>query len=241
MSRRVPSPGGWSGSLYLLEATPLPRLEPDGQERAIPGVSSDTDTEIIVASLQEPARFAEIFERHAPRVEAFVASRVGHGAKDDILSETFLAAFRSRQKFDPSFGAALPWLLGIASRVIRRHRSVEARHWRVLVATAGVAEETADDAIARSVERADAESAIRGLAPLIGALKPRDRELLLLYAWGDLTYAQIAVALHIPVGTVRSRLNRIRARLSSPPVLAATTNHISKIEEKFYGQLDPGA
>lgn len=68
----------------------------------------------------------------------------------------------------------------------------------------------------RGRRRADASAAVRALAPRIAALSSRDRETLLLYAWGDLTYEEIAVALGVPVGTVRSRLNRVRRKLAPP-------------------------
>ena len=56
------------------------------------------------------------------------------------------------------------------------------------------------------------------LAPRIAALAARDRDTLLLYAWGDLTYEQVADAQGIPVGTVRSRLNRVRRKLSAADI-----------------------
>jgi RNA polymerase sigma-70 factor (ECF subfamily) len=194
-------------------------LEPFRSGGAISSVSEDS--ECIQASMNSPARFSEIFERHASHVEAFVLSRVGETAKDDVLSETFLTAFRQRGKFDPSAESARPWLLGIATRLIRRHRAQEAAHWRRLVASAKVTDVTAPNEEARASDRVDAAAAIRTLGPLIAALPRRDRDTLLLYAWGDLTYEQVAAALKIPVGTVRSRLSRIRARLSAPPLAAS--------------------
>ncbi|MDR2997833.1 MAG: RNA polymerase sigma factor [Microbacterium sp.] len=179
------------------------------------------DSECIQASMGSPARFSEIFERHAKDVEAFILSRIGETAKDDVLSETFLVAFRQRGKFDLTVDSAKPWLLGIATRLIHRHRAQESAHWRRLMASARVTEFIAPNEEARASERADAVAAIRALGPQIAALSRRDRDTLLLYAWGDLTYEQVAAALKVPVGTVRSRLSRIRARLSAPPVAAS--------------------
>jgi len=70
------------------------------------------------------------------------------------------------------------------------------------------------DAHAGAESRLDADAAIRSLAPHIAALPKRDRDTLLLYAFEDLTYEQISVALDVPVGTVRSRLNRVRRKLA---------------------------
>lgn len=174
-----------------------------------------TDSEIIRRSLDAPAAFAELFERHARVIGAFAARRVGSDAAEDVLSETMLVAFRRRRDFDPTWDSAKPWLLGIASRLIKKHRADEARQWRSFEAVSGSAH-VSDGAIDAAGERADASAAVRELAPRIASLGARDRETLLLYAWGDLTYEQVAVALGVPVGTVRSRLNRVRRKLAPP-------------------------
>lgn len=181
----------------------------------------NTDSEIIRSSLDDPGRFADIFERHATNVEAFIASRIGPGSKDDVLSETFLVGFRRRAKFDLSSDSARPWLLGIATRIIRRHRAIEAANWRSFVAASGSAETAGSTEMDASSNRMDAAARVRELGPRIAALSARERETLFLYAWGDLTYEQVAEALRVPVGTVRSRLNRIRQRLLAPPIKAS--------------------
>lgn len=173
-----------------------------------------TDSEIIERSLDEPEAFSGIFERHVRPVGAYIRRRVGADAVDDALSETFLVAFRRRAAFDRSVGSALPWLLGIATRIVKRHRADEARQWRSFAAASGAA--SVDVGHLGSDERMDADAAVRALAPRIAALSARDRDTLLLYAWGDLTYEQIAIALAVPVGTVRSRLNRVRRKLAPP-------------------------
>jgi RNA polymerase sigma-70 factor (ECF subfamily) len=171
-----------------------------------------TDSEIIRRSLVRPEAFAELFDRHARAVNAFAAYRVGSDDAEDVLSETFLVAFRRRTDFDLSTESAAPWLLGIASRLIRRHRAVEARQWRSFAAAVGQNVASLgglDDAM----RRVDAEREVRALRERIAALAPKDRETLLLYAWQGLSYEDIAEALGVPVGTVRSRLNRVRKRL----------------------------
>lgn len=175
-----------------------------------------TDSEIIRRSLDAPSAFAELFERHARMIGAFASRRVGSHAADDVLSETMLVAFRRRRDFDLAWESAKPWLLGIASRVIKKHRADEARQWRSFEASASRGEHVSDGAIDSAGDRTDASAAVRALAPRIAGLPARDRETLLLYAWGDLTYEEIAVALSVPVGTVRSRLNRVRRKLAPP-------------------------
>lgn len=175
-----------------------------------------TDSDIIRRSIDVPSAFAEVFERHARVIGAFAARRVGSHAAEDVLSETMLVAFRRRHDFDATWESAKPWLLGIASRVIKKHRADEARQWRSFEASVSRGDHTSDGAIEAAGERADASSAVRALAPRIAALAARDRETLLLYAWGDLTYEEISMALGVPVGTVRSRLNRVRRKLAPP-------------------------
>jgi RNA polymerase sigma factor (sigma-70 family) len=174
-----------------------------------------TDSEIIQRSLQQPAAFAELFDRHARAVNAFATYRVGRHAAEDVLSETFLVAFRRRADFDTIAESAAPWLLGIASRLIRRHRAVEAKQWRSFAASISQHERSSHGGVDDAMVRVDAEREVAALKARIAALAPKDRETLLLYAWEGLSYEEVAVALAVPVGTVRSRLSRVRKRLDS--------------------------
>ncbi|HWM17567.1 MAG TPA: sigma-70 family RNA polymerase sigma factor [Microbacterium sp.] len=192
------------------------------------------DSDIIRRSIEAPSAFAELFERHARVVGAFAARRVGRDSADDILSETFLVAFRRRREFDCAWDSAKPWLLGIASRLIGKHRGREAAQWRAFEASAHRSDTVTDDAIDEVGSRTDAAADLRALAPRIAALAARDRDTLLLYAWGDLTYEQIAVAQGIPIGTVRSRLNRVRRKLGSP---ASPAERVGTKEEEADGRL----
>ncbi|CAH0166215.1 ECF RNA polymerase sigma factor SigW [Microbacterium oxydans] len=187
-------------------------LEPFVRSRAIHSVS--TDSEIIQRSLGQPRAFAELFDRHAETVGGYAARRLGVDAGEDILSETFLVAFARRTSFDTSWDSALPWLYGIASRLIRKHRAKEAKHYRSSVASAHREEHISHGDLEATIARLDAEISTRELAPRIAGLSVKERDTLLLYAWGDLTYEEVALALRVPVGTVRSRMNRIRTRLN---------------------------
>ncbi|WEK60157.1 MAG: RNA polymerase sigma factor [Candidatus Microbacterium colombiense] len=175
-----------------------------------------TDSEIIQRSLDEPGLFSEIFERHVRPVGGYIRRRIGTDAVDDVISETFLVAFRRRAAFDTAWDSARPWLLGIATRVIKSHRAAEARQWRAFEAASMADAAGEESPHVASDARLDAGAALRALAPRIAALNARDRDALLLHAWGDLTYEQIADALGVPVGTVRSRLNRVRRKLAPP-------------------------
>jgi RNA polymerase sigma factor (sigma-70 family) len=130
-----------------------------------------------------------------------------------VLSETFLVAFRRRADFDTAVESAAPWLLGIASRLISRHRAVEAKQWRSFAASISQQEHSSLGGLEDALSRVDAEREVATLKARIAALAPKDRETLLLYAWQGMSYDEVAAALGVPVGTVRSRLNRVRRRL----------------------------
>jgi RNA polymerase sigma-70 factor (ECF subfamily) len=164
-----------------------------------------SDSEFVVRSRDQPAVFAEVYDRHATTVFRYAARRVGADAADDVMGETFLVAFEHRERYDASYESALPWLLGIATVLIRKHRGAEVRSFRAVAASGppAVVLEDRDD-------RLDASRAVGELAGAIRRMPTRDRDALLLYAWADLDYEGVALALGVPVGTVRSRLNRAR-------------------------------
>lgn len=193
--------------------------EPFPVRSAISSVTT-TDSEIIRRSIDHPPSFGELFDRHARDLGNYIARRVGTDHAEDILSETFLVAFRRRAAFDTDWDSAKPWLLGIASILVRKHRGAEVTHWRSLEVWARLGDSATDGDLGAAVARADARAAIKDLAPRIATLARRDLDTLLLYAWGDLTYEEVGRALRVPTGTVRSRLNRVRRRLSEPAVVA---------------------
>lgn len=134
--------------------------------------------------------------------------RVRPALADELAAETFLQAFAARSRYDPERADARPWLYGIASNLLRRYRRAEERRLR---AYARAATPGSQDAGLDAVDaRLDADAAGPALALALAALGPGERDALLLHAWADLTYEQIAEALSVPVGTVRSRLHRAR-------------------------------
>jgi RNA polymerase sigma factor (sigma-70 family) len=166
-----------------------------------------TDDEIISASLADPERFGAIFDRHVASVLAYVRRRVGPDAAAEIVSETFTRGFEHRARFAAGGDGARPWLLGIATNLIGDHRRAEVRQLRRFAKgeTAGV------DAVERVGERLDAQAAARTAAAAIRGLPRRQRDVLLLHAWCDLSPDEIATALGEPAGTIRSLLSRARA------------------------------
>ncbi|MCZ2858777.1 RNA polymerase sigma factor [Blastococcus sp. VKM Ac-2987] len=192
--------------------------------RALPD-SLPGDAELIARSVADPAEFAPLFDRHAATVHSYLGRRVGELA-DDLLSETFLIAFRRRAAYRPEHVEVRPWLLGIATNVVRGHLRTEQRRYKALARAAAEPERHGTDP-GDAADRLDAQ-ALRGpLAAALAGLKPRDRDALLLLAWGELGYEEIAAVLDVPVGTVRSRLHRARrqtrAALSGLSVLDPTS------------------
>lgn len=174
-------------------------------------MDSPSDATVIEESIADPRAFATVFDRHAAVVFRFLVRRVGRDTADEILGETFRIAFERRNSFDLSRTNARPWLYGIATNVVAKHRRTEARRLR---ATARLAPEACSEFPAESVgEGLDATTLWPRVAAAMAALPDGERDALLLYAWEELSYDEIAAALDIPVGTVRSRLNRARSRL----------------------------
>ncbi|GAA3258044.1 RNA polymerase sigma factor [Nonomuraea helvata] len=173
-------------------------------------VEKEDDAELIRSSYDDPERFAGIFDRYIQQIHRYVARRLGTQAADDIAAETFLIAFRRRTSYDLTQQLARPWLYGIATTLIARHRRSEERFLRALSRT-GVdpLPEPMADAV---VDRVAAQEKDRQLAGALADLKQSERDVLLLFAWGDLSYEEVAGALGIPLGTVRSRLHRARKK-----------------------------
>lgn len=170
-----------------------------------------SDAELLGESLDLPGVFGQIFDRHAESVYRFLARRMGADGAEDVLGDVFLAAFEQRDRYDTSREMALPWLYGIAANLMRKHhrRAATELHALARVADAELAEDPADGVVSSM----DTMSRLRISLKLLEELPAGERDALLLFAWEELSYEQIADALHIPVGTVRSRLNRARQRL----------------------------
>lgn len=178
-------------------------------EGAIQFVTTDSDA--IRRSRADPQAFALLYDKYSRAVHRYAATRAGESVADDVMAQTFLVAFESRDSFDHAVEDARPWLFGIATNLLRRHHRTEARRLKAFSKAAGRG--SYDDGSERVAERLDAAAATSNLAAALRKLSPADRECLLLYAWADLTYDGIAMATGVPVGTVRSRLNRARRLL----------------------------
>jgi RNA polymerase sigma factor (sigma-70 family) len=178
-----------------------------------PQARSLTDGELIAQSGTTADAFHELFNRHFKGVHRYLARRVGRDRADDLASQTFTIAFTRRTTFRTDATEARPWLLGIATNLPMNERRAEQRSLeavaRIKADPLPPVAELADDGLDHEVAAALAE------------LDPDQRDVLLLFAWGELSYEEIASALGIPVATVRSRMSRARSHLRlrlEPPV-----------------------
>jgi len=188
-----------------------PGREPGGAIGEHRAVDTRSDADVIAASLERLAAFAAVYDRHAGVVFRFLVRRVGRDTADELLGETFRVAFERRMTFDRARPNARPWLYGIATNLIARHRRAEMRR---IKATARLASTQAGDSVADQVAAdVDARVIWPAVAEAIAELPDGERDALLLLVWEELSYDEIASALQIPVGTVRSRLNRARRRI----------------------------
>ncbi len=202
-------------------------MEPSCGCRAYRGVGATddlTDGELwLRASAGDSEAFAGVFERHREPVRAYCARRSGSlDAADDLVSIVFLEAWRRRADVELIYDSVLPWLYGVASRTVQRRTRTTLRHRRLLdrlnnhasVDSGGpaghpVLANHADEVVAR----VDDERHLRQVTTALSRLGRLDQEVLLLCLWQELDHASASIALQVPVGTVKSRLSRARARL----------------------------
>ncbi|WP_067490419.1 RNA polymerase sigma factor [Actinomadura hibisca] len=175
-------------------------------------IDEASDAEVLARSVHEPEWFATVFDRHIDAIHRYAARRLGAEIAQDVVAETFLTAFRKRAGYDPRRPDARPWLYAIVTNAIRAHKRAEVRRNRALARAGGRAE--GEPFTERSDARLTAQRLQPALAAALAKLSAADRDLLLLIAWADFSYEEAADALGIPVGTVRSRLHRIRKKTS---------------------------
>ncbi|HEY2575330.1 MAG TPA: RNA polymerase sigma factor [Streptosporangiaceae bacterium] len=180
-------------------------MEPDQRDRVRAG---------------DTAAFEALFERYAASVYNHAFRLTGSwSTAEEVVSLTFLEAWRLRGAVHADGGSLQPWLLGITVNVARNVRRAARRHQAAMSrlppppAVPDFAEELAG--------RLDDEAMVAATRTAVAGLRPREREVLALCVWSGLDYATAAETLGVPVGTVRSRLSRARRRLQK--LAAAST------------------
>jgi RNA polymerase sigma factor (sigma-70 family) len=173
------------------------------------------DGELIAGSMAEPAMFAGIFDRHYGELYRYLSRQVGADVAADLAAETFVTAFARRGTYRTKSADARPWLYGIAHNQLRNHQRQQRRRLAAYARHGAdpVADADAEAEFAMADARADSVAVTARLEGILARMADRDREVLQLFAWADMSYAEVAEALSIPIGTVRSRLNRARREL----------------------------
>jgi RNA polymerase sigma factor (sigma-70 family) len=187
------------------------------------------------AAAGEPEAFGLLYERHARSIYNYLFRRCADWAlAEDLTSVVFLEAYRRRADVELGEGKVLPWLFGVATNVVRNQRRSLRRHKAALrrLPPPGHEESPADDAAARL----DAQREMRATLAALRRLPRRDLDVVALCVWSELSYEDAAAALGVPVGTVRSRLSRARARLAE---LAAAHGHELDVTHESQGALRP--
>lgn len=159
-----------------------------------------------------PGPFADLFDRHYDSVWRYLARSSGRTVADDLAGEVFEIALRRWAAFDPERGTERAWLFGIARNVVRSRRRFVLRSQRAVDFSAGVAMATA------------VSTGLDDVLVALRELSANEREILLLFAWEELSYEEIAALLNVPIGTVRSRLARARQHLRA--LLALTEGEV---------------
>lgn len=159
---------------------------------------------------------AELFGRYADPVYNFCFRRVASwNLAEDVMSQAFLEVWRVRERAVAYDGSLMPWLYTVAENVCR-NASRGARRQNALAGRLQLVRlEDAEDHADGVVRRLDEERRMAALLAAVDRLSRKDRQILMLVAWDGLSYLQVAQALDIPVGTVRSRLSRARKRVAA--------------------------
>jgi RNA polymerase sigma factor (sigma-70 family) len=178
-------------------------------------ISGGTDERELVEGLRadDPSALAALFDRYGDRIYNHCFRHLADWAEaEDATSSVFLEVWRHRRRVRLHHGSALPWLYGVATNVCRNAGRSRRRYLRAVASLPEPASEP--DHAEQVTDRLGSEARMRAVLAQIELLPARERDVLGLVAWAGLTYEQAAAALDVPVGTVRSRLSRARARLT---------------------------
>ena len=169
------------------------------------------DADLWELSTRDSEAFGEIFRRHARAVFAICYWRTGDATvAEDVTSVVFLEAWRRRDLVVLDQRSALPWLLGVANHSSRNATRSLRRYSQALKRLDGRRDLPDDDAV---IGRLDAEISLNMVNEVARDLTEQEREIVLMVFWSGLSYEATAIALDVPVGTIRSRVSRTRRKL----------------------------
>ncbi|HWM11458.1 MAG TPA: sigma-70 family RNA polymerase sigma factor [Solirubrobacteraceae bacterium] len=159
-----------------------------------------------MSTSNDKAGRAAVYERHAPAIRAYAARRVEPSAVDDIVAETFAIAWRRL----PSSGDELPWLYGVARRVVHGHRRSYSRRSALLTRLM-----SRGDAGTGPPDPAELVDGDPVLARAFATLSEREREAICLVAWEGLSHPEAATVTDCSPATFAVRLSRAKSRLAA--------------------------
>jgi RNA polymerase sigma-70 factor (ECF subfamily) len=171
-----------------------------------------SDAEILARASKQPELFAAVFDRHFATIHRYLERRVGRDGADELSGDVFRIAFEQRARFRPVHESALPWLYGLATNLMLKRWRGETRHLRALARLESRWRDDGAD-LGGADSRLAAQAVRARLLEALVSLPEGDRDVVVLVAWEELSYEEVAAALEIPLGTVRSRLNRARRTL----------------------------
>jgi RNA polymerase sigma factor (sigma-70 family) len=187
-------------------------------------ITRAADETVTLAMAGDRESFAVLVREHGQAVHAYLARRAGRGVADELLTEVWLRAWRSRGSYDIGWADPRPWLYGIARNVLRAH-------WRMRADRLEGPFHLAEDPWPAVDDRLDAGHLRLALSAALAALGEDYREVVLLVAWEQLTPAEVAMALGLPPSTVRSRLHRARLILQRSIDTSDLTSRYSAYQE----------
>jgi RNA polymerase sigma factor (sigma-70 family) len=160
----------------------------------------------------DPEAFGVLFTAHAREVYNLgYRLRGSWPDAEEIVSLTFLEAWRLRERVDPDGDSLRPWLAGIAVNVARNFSRTSRRHAAAIARLPAL--DTVPDFADELADRIDDAARLAAVRAAFGRLRVSEQDVVALCIWSGLDYAAAAEALGIPVGTVRSRLSRARRKL----------------------------
>jgi RNA polymerase sigma factor (sigma-70 family) len=176
---------------------------PQGEEPAL----AATMAAVMRDSVEHPHRFEAVFDRYHPVIYGYLAHLVGVDRADELAGDVFVAAFAARTRFDPAFGSVRAWLFGIAANVVHTRTRSEGRGARARERFEN-RRGNDDTAIDDATDRLAYAQELAVVEQTLDRLSFADRQVIVLYAYAQLSYPEIATALGVETGTVRSRMNR---------------------------------
>jgi RNA polymerase sigma-70 factor (ECF subfamily) len=190
-----------------------PRLRPvPAQDEAEHGsdvaLAKESDTALLVrVADRDREAFALLYERYVRTVFGLALRRLRDRQRaEDAVQETFAAVWRSAKSYRPERGPAAPWLYTVArNAIVDRQRAKTEQPAEIPDAASGEL---------GPAERAEASFVAWRIHRALEDLPEKEREVLELAYWSELSQSEVAEYLHIPLGTVKTRTRSALARLA---------------------------